>query len=78
MVSTIKLSKKKQRITCANAELMRANLPHDDEEYKDVTCELHCMTTPEKYKQGNGICPAVKWDNIAFACVLSGSRLFPL
>jgi hypothetical protein len=47
MVSPIKLSKKKLRITCANAELMKANLLHDDEEDKDIICELQCMTRPE-------------------------------
>ena len=56
--------KKKVQITCSDGELIQAEVLHVDDENRDVVCELLSTTTPEKYKQGKGICIAVNWDAI--------------
>jgi hypothetical protein len=57
--------KKKLQITCLDGELIQAEVLHVDDENRDVVCELLSTTTPEKYKQGKGICIAVNWDDIS-------------
>ena len=56
--------KKNIKITCSDGELIEAKVLHVDDEHRDVICDLESTSTPEKYKQGSGICISIKWDDI--------------